>query len=158
MVVSVANRVVVFCCINRLLVTVFSFCRWNSPAENKREIDSRFHRTVSQTSVFRRGHGYDLPPLRQIAKQTEHLYRCTKKRGNQARGGGAVTAGVSGGLSLRPFHLPACTHLVAAAQGPAANGQLVFLCGGDKDLFDRATKDLDLMGKVGVPSTPASSD
>lgn len=33
-------------------------------------------------------------------------------------------------------------------KGPAAAGQLVFLCGGDKDLFETATKDLDLMGKV----------
>ncbi len=33
-------------------------------------------------------------------------------------------------------------------QGPAAAGQLVFLCGGDKELFDAASKDLDLMGKV----------
>lgn len=31
---------------------------------------------------------------------------------------------------------------------PAANGQLVFLCGGDKELFDIASADLDLMGKV----------
>lgn len=37
-----------------------------------------------------------------------------------------------------------------AVQGPAATGQLVFLCGGDKDLFDKASKDLDLMGKVSV--------
>lgn len=33
-------------------------------------------------------------------------------------------------------------------QGPAATGQLVFLCGGDKELFETAAKDLDLMGKV----------
>lgn len=31
---------------------------------------------------------------------------------------------------------------------PAANGQLVFLCGGDRELFDVAAQDLDLMGKV----------
>lgn len=34
------------------------------------------------------------------------------------------------------------------SKGPAAAGQLIFLCGGDKDLFDAAAKDLDLMGKV----------
>ncbi|CAN0127073.1 unnamed protein product, partial [Laminaria digitata] len=37
---------------------------------------------------------------------------------------------------------------VSGSKGPAANGQLVFLCGGDRDLFDKATKDLDLMGKA----------
>lgn len=36
-----------------------------------------------------------------------------------------------------------------ATQGPAATGQLVFLCGGDRDLFDKVSEDLDLMGKVG---------
>lgn len=35
-----------------------------------------------------------------------------------------------------------------ATQGPAATGQLVFLCGGDRDLFDTVSEDLDLMGKV----------
>lgn len=42
-----------------------------------------------------------------------------------------------------------------AIQGPAATGQLVFLCGGDRDLFDKASKDLDLMGKV--RSTPLNN-
>ncbi|CAN0161484.1 unnamed protein product [Ascophyllum nodosum] len=37
---------------------------------------------------------------------------------------------------------------VSGSKGPAAAGQLIFLCGGDKDLFDAAAGDLDLMGKA----------
>lgn len=37
---------------------------------------------------------------------------------------------------------------MARHKGPAATGQLVFLCGGDRDLFDTVSEDLDLMGKV----------
>ncbi|CAM9471610.1 unnamed protein product [Pylaiella littoralis] len=37
---------------------------------------------------------------------------------------------------------------VSGSKGPAATGQLVFLCGGDRDLFDTVSEDLDLMGKA----------
>lgn len=40
-------------------------------------------------------------------------------------------------------------------QGPAAAGQLVFLCGGDEDLFGTASEDLGLMGKVSAYITYA---
>eukprot|EP00904_Undaria_pinnatifida_P013115 jgi/Undpi1/8934/HiC_scaffold_26.g11395.m1 len=36
---------------------------------------------------------------------------------------------------------------VSGSKGPAAKGQLVFLCGGDKDLYDRVANDFSLMGK-----------
>lgn len=80
--------------------------------------------------------------MRQVAKPTAH-FCCHHWR-------------LGGGLLLCPVIFPTRTHPLAAMQGPAANGQLVFLCGGDRDLFDRATKDLDLMGKVCAPSTPIS--
>ncbi|CAM9443870.1 unnamed protein product, partial [Hapterophycus canaliculatus] len=37
---------------------------------------------------------------------------------------------------------------VSGSKGPAAAGQLVFLCGGDEDLFGAASEDLGLMGKA----------
>ncbi|CAN0382252.1 unnamed protein product, partial [Laminaria digitata] len=40
-------------------------------------------------------------------------------------------------------------------KGPAANGQLVFLCGGDRDLYHRVAKDLLFMGKASHYLGPA---
>eukprot|EP00611_Tribonema_gayanum_P022772 TRINITY_DN4646_c1_g1_i3.p1 TRINITY_DN4646_c1_g1~~TRINITY_DN4646_c1_g1_i3.p1 ORF type:complete len:238 (-),score=54.40 TRINITY_DN4646_c1_g1_i3:318-998(-) len=37
---------------------------------------------------------------------------------------------------------------VSGSKGPAAQGTLVFLCGGNKELFDRVKPDLDVMGKA----------
>eukprot|EP00904_Undaria_pinnatifida_P013111 jgi/Undpi1/8930/HiC_scaffold_26.g11391.m1 len=39
---------------------------------------------------------------------------------------------------------------VSGSKGPAAKGQLVFLCGGDKDLYDRVANDFSLMGKINM--------
>ena len=36
---------------------------------------------------------------------------------------------------------------VSGSKGPAANGQLIFLCGGDRALFDAVAPQLDAMGK-----------
>ena len=36
---------------------------------------------------------------------------------------------------------------VSGSKGPAANGQLIFLAGGDKALYDMVTPELDAMGK-----------
>lgn len=36
---------------------------------------------------------------------------------------------------------------VSGSKGPAANGQLIFLCGGDKPLFESIASELDAMGK-----------
>ncbi|CAM9766936.1 unnamed protein product [Ectocarpus sp. 6 AP-2014] len=44
---------------------------------------------------------------------------------------------------------------VSGSKGPAEAGQLVFLCGGDEDLFERASEDLDLMGKASHYLGPA---
>lgn len=37
---------------------------------------------------------------------------------------------------------------VSGSKGPAASGQLVFLCGGDEQLFSSCASDLDAMGKA----------
>jgi glyoxylate/succinic semialdehyde reductase len=37
---------------------------------------------------------------------------------------------------------------VSGSKGPAAAGQLIFLCGGSAPLFERVTGELDLMGKA----------
>lgn len=52
-------------------------------------------------------------------------------------------------ISLR-FFIFRVPRLLLYQKGPAVTGQLVFLCGGDEELFSEATKDLDLMGKVRV--------
>ena len=44
---------------------------------------------------------------------------------------------------------------VSGSKGPAAQGQLIFLCGGDETLFKSCAADLDSMGKVRV--TPCSN-
>lgn len=36
---------------------------------------------------------------------------------------------------------------VSGSKGPAADGTLIFLCGGDKSIFDSCTAELDAMGK-----------
>ncbi|CAM9194963.1 unnamed protein product [Discosporangium mesarthrocarpum] len=44
---------------------------------------------------------------------------------------------------------------VSGSKAPAANGQLIFLCGGDKELFDSAQGYLELMGKANYYLGPA---
>ena len=37
---------------------------------------------------------------------------------------------------------------VSGTKQPAEKGQLIFVCGGDKELFERSTPLLDVMGKA----------
>ena len=37
---------------------------------------------------------------------------------------------------------------MSGSKQPAEKGQLIFLCGGDKELYDRSTPLLDVMGKA----------
>ena len=37
---------------------------------------------------------------------------------------------------------------VSGSKGPAAQGQLIFLCGGDEALYAKCAKELDTMGKA----------
>ena len=62
---------------------------------------------------------------------------------------GGLLAALSCRLSGR-ISYPPC---VRFTQGPAATGLLVFLCGGDKVLYNMVAQDLHLTGKVRAPST-----
>lgn len=46
---------------------------------------------------------------------------------------------------------------VSGSKGPAEKGELVFLCGGDGKLFDRAAPALDVMGKARMLLGPAGA-
>ena len=45
---------------------------------------------------------------------------------------------------------------VSGTKQPAEKGQLIFVCGGDKELYERATPLLDVMGKAKFYLGPVS--
>ncbi len=63
----------------------------------------------------------------------------------------AVCNELDGFLLLQAIKATGATYLEAPVSGskqPAEKGQLIFLCGGDKDLYEKATPLLKVMGKA----------